>query len=223
MRTIPTFEDSVVRNSNLVRKALQGTVLLGRWPTAPVVKTLSASDGITVPEDYESVGWISDDGLTFSSDMDSSDATGWGAATVLRRDVTQDTKSLQFTALETKRLTKELFLSQDLSGVKMSQDGEVMITLPDRPQTKYFRVLSIGTDGDGDERYYMAKFYSKAAVTDRDDEPWANGDDPLGYNVTMTAYLDDEAGFAVREFLFGPGALSAAEAMGWEVSTNGGA
>lgn len=214
---MPTFEDTITRNADLVRKPLQGSVLLAPYPTGALITTLSSADGITVPVGYESVGWISEDGLTFANDTEVSDVRGWGASSFLRRDIQSQDKTIQFSALETKRLTIELSTGLDLSARTFSEEGELTFDYPDRPPTKYWRVLAIGVDGDGDQRYYMARFFPRAAVSEMDDETWSDGDDPLMRNVTMSALIDNEAGYVGREFLFGPGALAAAEDMGWEV------
>jgi len=208
----------VVRNSDLLRKPLQGTVILGRWPSAPDITTLTAVDGITLPVGYESAGWISEDGLTFGSDMEVSEVRGWGASSMLRRDIASTDKTMAFSALETKRLTKELTTGLDLSTTTMGATGQVVITHPDRMPTKYWRALALGVDGDGDQRYYMAKFYPKCSVSEREEEGWSDGDDPLMYGVTLSALIDDSIGTSCREFLFGPGALAAAAAMGWALA-----
>lgn len=216
---MPAFEDTVARNADLVRKPLQGSVLLGRYPTDPIVDTLVAADGITIPTGYESVGWISEDGVTFSNDQEVSDVRGWGASSFLRRDIQSSDKTIQFACLESKRLTYELSTGLDLSAKKFSTLGELKFDYPDRPPTKYWRVLAIGVDGDGANRYYMARFFPRASVTEVDDETWSDGDDPLMRNVTMSALIDNAAGYVGREFLFGPGAKAAAVAMGWTVAT----
>lgn len=216
--TPASFDTVAGRDSSLIRKALGGAMLLGAWPAAPVISTLTATGGqIAVPAEFESVGWISEDGLSWSSDQETSEVTGWGAGTVLRRDITSETETVQFVALESKRLTKELETAQDLSAATMSAAGEVVITKSIRPPTKYWRALALAVDGDGDGRFYMAKMFAKASAQ-KGDQTWSGGDDPLAYDSTLTAYVDDAAGFAVREWIFGPGALAAADRMGWTVA-----
>lgn len=213
-----SFETVAGRNSSLIRKALGGAMLLAPWPSGPVISTLTATAGqIAVPAEFESVGWIGEDGLSWSSDQETSEVMGWGSGTVLRRDIQSETETVQFVALETKRLTKELESGQDLSATTMSAAGEVVITKSIRPPNRYWRALALAVDGDGDQRYYLAKMFAKASAA-KGDQTWSSGDDPIGYDATLTAYVDDAAGFAVREFLFGPGALAAADAMGWTVT-----
>lgn len=217
---MPSIETTLGFNPDLVRKGLNGGVLIGRYPATAVLTTLTAPDGIiTLPAGYQTVGQISEDGVTFGMDQEVAEVRGWGSSTFVRRDITSSDKTIAFSALETRRLTKELISDLDLSGVTMSPEGEVVITHPDRPATKYWRTLAIGVDGDGDQRYYFGKFYPRASVSEREEEVWSDGDDPITYGVTMSGMLDAAVGYACREFLFGPGALAAAAAMGWTVST----
>jgi hypothetical protein len=112
-----SFDTVAARKSGNIRKPLAGTVLLGKYSVADAVTTLVATGGqITAPDDYESVGWISEDGLTFGKSRDISEVRGWGAATVLRRDIRTEDNTIQFAAIETNRLTHELKSNRDLSG-----------------------------------------------------------------------------------------------------------
>jgi hypothetical protein len=217
-----TFDALADQKSGNIRKAVAGTVLLGKYTVADPVTTLVATGGqITAPADFESVGWISEDGLTFSKSRDTAEVRGWGAATVLRRDIRTEDNTLQFAAIETKRLTYELKSNLDLSGPagQMSATGEWKFDLASRPDIAWWRVVALGKDGSGASTYYMAKVFHKMMVTDMDDESWSDGDDPLMTNVTMGAVPDDTLGTIGTEFLFGPGALAAATAMGLTVAS----
>lgn len=215
-----SFEELADRRSSLIRKALRGTVLLGKHEVAPVITTLTAAGGqIEVPEDYESVGWISEDGLSFERDREITDVRGWGSGAFLRRDIQSEDHTLQFAALETKRLTHELRAGRDLSDNTMSADGEWKYDILERPGVYYWRVLALGVDGTAENPWYVARVYHKATVTEMDDEAWSDDDDPLMYNVTLSAVPDEDAGGTLgTEFIFGPGALAAAEAMGLTVA-----
>ena len=67
----------------------------------------------------------------------------------------------------------------------------------------------------GTARSVLRRNHFAKCSAERGDQTWTSGDEPLGYDITFTSYVDDAAGFAVREFLFGPGALAAAADMGW--------
>ncbi len=70
-------------------------------------------------------------------------------------------------------------------------------------------------DGSGADTIYVAKLAPKANVTDTGDQKWSDGDDPVGYDVTMTANYDDEAKTAMRFFFGGPGWKALLEEMGF--------
>lgn len=215
-----SFETIADPNAGLIRKALKGTFLLGKYATAPVITTLVATGGqIKVPDTYESLGWISEDGLTFSRNRDFSEVRGWGSGTVLRRDIKTDDRTVQFAALEDKRLTHELRENLDLEDTEMTATGELKYDMLSKPDIMYWRGLAIGVDGEGSARFYIAKAFHKLTVSDMDDEAWTDGDDPLMFNVTMTAQPDDVTGTLGTEFIFGPGALARAAAMGFTVAT----
>jgi hypothetical protein len=216
-----SFDTVADQKNGNIRKPLAGTVLLGKFAAADPITTLVAPSGqILVPEDHESCGWISEDGLTFSKSREMSEVRGWGSGTVLRRDIRSEDNTMQFAALENKRLTHELRSSRDLSGAagEMSADGEWKYDMLARPDVMWWRAVALGKDGSGAQTFYIAKVFHKMMVTDMDDEAWSDGDDPLQFGVTMGAVPDDELGTLGTEFIFGPGALAAAVSMGLTVA-----
>lgn len=206
-------------NAKNIRRPIFGGVFLAS-EDAPLPTTLVATGGqVTLPAAFESVGRISEEGLVMASDREMQEVRGWGSTSVLRRDVQSIDVTLQFAMLETKRIAYEVAAGLDLSDVEMSADGEWKFTMPSQPPTKYWRAIAIGADGAGAARYYMAKVFGRVSLTEQDDETWANSDEaPLMRNVTLGSDEDDEAGGPYTEFLFGPGALAAAERMGIPVA-----
>jgi hypothetical protein len=214
-----TFDAVAARNAGLIRKALKGAVLLGKYGTAPAVTTLAASGGqIELPTTYESVGWISEDGTTFSKDREFSEVPGWGSSSYLRRDIRREDNTFQFRGIETRRVTQELKMNRDLSAVTVSAAGEWKADILDRPDPLNWRAVIIGVDGVGASLFYTAKVFHKVTVTDIDDEVWSDGDDPLSYGITMGATVDDVTGTVGTEFMFGPGVTALAVAMGYTVA-----
>lgn len=206
-------------NNDLIRKPLTGVVLLSRWPSRTAITTLVGTAGqIIVPDDYKSTGRVSEDGLSKTIDEDYSEIRGWGASSFVRRDTQSRNLSSQFAAIESRKLTKELHIGLDMPSTVSTAAPEVKVDHPDRPDTKYWSMLAIGTDGSGSSAFHMATWYPKCSVTDRDDEGWSDGDDPVMYNVTLSAVLDDALGITASDFWFGPGLLSRAAAMGFTVT-----
>lgn len=207
-------------NSDLIRRPLFGGVFLAPYSTALPTSLIATGGQVTLPAAFESAGRISEDGLTFASDMNMQEVRGWGSTSVLRRDIESIDVTLQFAMLETKRLAYEVMSGLSLKDVTMSSAGEWKFTMPSQPPTKYWRVIALGADGTGDGRYYMAKVFGRMSLTEQDDETWqASDDSPLMRNVTLGADQDDVAGGPYTEYLFGPGAKAAAAAMGITVAT----
>lgn len=205
--------------SRNIRRPIFGGVFLAP-DTAPLVETLVAANGqVALPAEYESVGRLSEDGLSFSTEMEVQEVRGWGSTSVLRRDIQSTDASLTFSMLESRRVAYEVHMGLDLSNVEMSADGEWKVTRPGQPSTKYWRAVAIGADGDGAQRFYMAKVFGRVSLTETDDETFQSSDEaPRMFQVTLGADEDDEAGGPYTEFLFGPGALAAAERMGITVA-----
>lgn len=215
-----SFETVAARNSGLIRKALKGAVLTGKYGTAPAITTLVATGGqIDVPNTYESVGWIGEDGVTMSREREFSEVRGWGSASYLRRDINTEDRTLQFVALESKRRNFELRDNVDLSAAQVSAAGELKWDMPDRPAPMDWRVVVLGVDGEGAGRFYTAKVFHKMSVSELGEEVWSGGDDPMGFDLTMSATPDDTLGTLGTEFLFGPGVLAKAVAMGFTVAS----
>jgi hypothetical protein len=204
---MPNFAALAERKNQLIRKALAGGVFIAP-DTAGLITALTGSDSLlaALPTGYRHLGWLSDDGLSFSSDVTTSDVTSWGSLEPTRRDITQKTTTFSFTAQETSRATLELYLGQDLSAATPdATSGELRIEESTRPATKYWRTLALATDGAADEEIYVARYMPRTAVSDIGDQTFSGGDDPIGWNVTMTAYLDSDAGFATAYIFGGPG------------------
>lgn len=71
-------------------------------PTAPTTATETPAVG------YNLVGWIGEDGVTESREIDSDQKRAWQNSAVVRTVRTSDTRRFQFTALETNLITMGL-------------------------------------------------------------------------------------------------------------------
>lgn len=219
--TTGTVPSLLSKNDQLVLKGLDGGVLLGRWPECPIIDDLVAPSAgqLVVPTALESIGHIGEDGLTHSSEDEVVTIPAWGSAQYVRRDIQRRDLSLQFLALEDRRLSRELYEGIDLSAVELPVGSDqITYDQPLRPPQMYWRVLTISTDGLGDNFMARCTFYPKMSVNERDDYTEADGED-TGRNVTLGSAQDDEAGFAARQFIVGPGVRAYAEAMGWLVAS----
>lgn len=203
-------------HSVLVRKVLEAVAFVAPYSADPVDSLIESGGGLKeIPQDYKSVGIVTkDDGFTFSFDTDTEDVEGLGYASPVRTDITGQTKTVNFKALETKRTTLELAYGVDLSSITPSADGEVTFDLPELVRQRFYRLLIIGADGDADNAWYLGKFFPRVSVTEIGDMQWV-GSDALSYDITGTAYNDSALGTPQRDFIAGPAAVTNADALGF--------
>lgn len=203
--------------NTLIRKALEGSTFIAPTTSAAVTSLTGADSSLNaLPAGYNDLGWMSDDGAQFASDVESSDVTSWGAVEPTRRDIVSDVTTLEVSLQETNKHTIGLYTGVDMTAVTPdATSGEVAVSKPDRPPNRHWRILTIGVDiADGGE-IYIARFLPRASVTDKSDQAFNNGDDPMGWPVTMTAYMDSTLGYSERFYFGGPGWEALLGAMGF--------
>jgi hypothetical protein len=207
------YEELKNKQTELIRKALEGSVFLADVTAAPIADLTSYTAGppVTIdlaplPTEWDDLGWLSNDGAAFSRDVSTSDVTSWGSVSPTRSDVTADTSTLTVVAQETKLLTIGLATGADLAAVTPAANtGEVSIEKPARPSSKFYRVLSLAVDlGDAGE-IYIGRFMPRAKVTSYAEQSFGGGDDPISWGVTFTGYEDSVLGYSERWIFGGPG------------------
>lgn len=202
--------DVIVRRAANIRKALDAVVMVAPESADPVTSittgaTADLVDFATDHADYMSLGrHTKADGLNFGRAVETSDVTSQGAVEPTRRDITSDVVTLQVSLQETQRLTLELAANVDLSAVTpTATTGEIDFNRSSQPQTRFFRVLTLGQDGFGTNRIYFARFFPRAMVSEVGETVWSDTDE-IRYQVTFTATVDDTVGYAMREMWGGP-------------------
>ena len=73
-------------------------------------------------------------------------------------------------------------------------------------------------DGAGADTIYVGKLLPRANVTETREEKWTDGDDPVGYDVTLSANFDSESRTLTRFFCAGPGWNALLVDMGFAAS-----
>jgi hypothetical protein len=112
----------------------------------------------------------------------------WQNAAVVRESVTEATLTYQFTLIETKRETVELYYGE----VVDPGDGSIPI-IPSRTGGRHAFVIDL-IDGDD----FIRAWLPTAEVTEVGEQLYANGQ-PVGYEVTITAYPGPR-GFSAKKF-----------------------
>src|SRR5204863_8267337 len=100
----------------------------------------------TLPTGYKDLGWLSDDGASFSSDIDVSDTTSWGSVTPTRTDLNSESTELSVAAQETNLVTIGLYVGVATAGLTAAANGEVKILKPLSPMKQSYHVLSLSVD-----------------------------------------------------------------------------
>jgi hypothetical protein len=205
---VGTFDEVKDHDGGNIKKVLRMAVFVAPWETGPAIATLTDnSNELVIPDAYESVG-ILDKESAFSStpSITVSEVSGYGYGQTLRRDMVSRNTTIAFTMLETRRIAFELYYGIDLSAVTATAapKNELTFDEPDRPETRYYRVLCVGMDGDGANALYIADFYPKATVSEVAALS-SSETEPRRYAVTLGVDVDTIVGTGHRQFLAGPG------------------
>ncbi len=213
-----TFASLSDKNSGLIRKALDGSLFVAEMSADPIEDLTSGAGGAlaALPTGYQDGGLMTDEGIRFSREVETSDVTSWGRVEPTRSDVTRDVTGIQVDFQETKALTVSMYTGVPITAmVPDATTGEIRIPKPAKPSAKYFRLLALAVDEteDGDE-FYIARFFPRAKVTDFSEQAWSKGDDALVWGMTFNATVDEELGYSQVDILAGPGALALQDAMG---------
>jgi hypothetical protein len=204
---VPAWETLKNKQNELIRKSLEGSVFVAPI-TSTAISALTGADKqlLALPAGYHDVGWMTQDGAQFQSEVTNSDITSWGAVEPTRRDIVSDVTTLQMSLQETNRHTIGLVTGVDMTSVVPDPtSGEVAVAKPDRPPLRFWRVLSIGVDMADAGEIYIGRFLPRASVTNKDAQPMNNQDSAMPWPVTMTGYMDSALGFSERWHFGGPG------------------
>lgn len=209
---MPTFDEVAAAGlrTELIRKQLSQAVFAADMSVAAITAPFEAVtfELAAVPAGYVPVGYTTDDGVTFASDLSMSDVTSSQSVEPTRSDVESDVLTAQYTPQETNPATVALYEGLPLSGVgALPELGSAAWTW-DRavtPKNPYRRLLFIGVDfNDEGEEIYVVKFCPRARLTGKDDEQWARTE-TTNRPVTFTAYRDTAVGTSCRTWVDGPG------------------
>lgn len=205
---MPSLDELQTWVDKNIRKGLTGSIFIKRWDAADdeITALKDATGLLALPPGYVDVGRITkDQGASWTREVETSDVTSLGSASPSRRDIVSVTSGLSFTMQESKRQAFELHEGIDLSAVRQDAHGNVTWDQPDRPATIDYRVLALFKDGEGADAIYFGKWLARAQVSDTGEQAW-NEENEVQYPVTLTAFVDEEAGTAVRSLWAGSAA-----------------
>ena len=153
--------------------------------TAPLETAGPTGLGV-LPTGFNDLGYISEDGVTESTEQSVEKIKAWQRNAVVRSTVTEGETTFSFTLIETKKETVELAF-----GVTVEADGSyVKNPGADRPHQSF--IIDV-IDGDRTERSYIPD----GQVTELGEITRVNGE-AVGYEVTVTAFDNAAIGGAVK-------------------------
>ncbi|MGV9822408.1 phage tail tube protein [Nocardia xishanensis] len=206
---MPATNLTALKNAqrSLLLKPLDAAVFLAPWYTAAPTAFTDASGALqTLPAAFKPVGLIDKKtGVAFARGITAAPIEAYGELQPVRNDITSDITTIEFQPQQTTALTLELTTSANLAQVKSNAtSGEVFFPQPASEQITYYSAIIIGKDGNDAEPIYVFKVLPKVAVSKFGGEQW-NPTEVLAQKLTMVAFKDDTAGYAVAHGFGGLG------------------
>ncbi len=203
-----TFEELRAQsdNTNNVRKSLGALIFVAPLTVAPI-DSLTDADGTIVPlaDGYRSLGLFSRDAISFARETDTEATEAHGYMSPVREDITSISRTITATAYEIdRRIIREISDGVDLSEITPT-GNEIAYEEPEVPVNRRWRLLAISRDVNKRTGLDIlrANFYPQVELNSMPAEEW--GQDALSAELSFTNYLDQEAGYARKRFLAGPG------------------
>jgi hypothetical protein len=226
---VPSYDSIRNKQAELIRKALDGSVFVSDLDSDPIDELTTYHTAVTgppavpafvdltpLPVGWDDLGWLTNDGASFSRDVGQSEVTSWGSVSPTRTDITSDTTTLTVTAQETKLLTIGLATGADLSAASLTaQTAELSVAKPVRPKSRHYRALSLAVDQTEDGEIFIGRFLPRAKVSNYAEQSFGGGDDPVTWGVTLTGEEDSELGYSERWLFGGDGWKALVTKMGF--------
>lgn len=193
-------------NTNNVRKTLGALIFLAPL-TVDLLTTLTDVDGkiSPLPAGWRNLGLFSRDGISFPRESDTEATEALGYMSPVREDISSISRQITANAYEVDtKLVREIADGVDLTDV-VAVNGEISYAEPEVPVNRRWRLLAIGRDINKRTGLDIlrANFYPQVELNSMPGEEW--GTDALVQELSFTNYLDEDAGYARKRFLAGPG------------------
>lgn len=206
---MPTFAELKTNNQSAIRRALDGAPFFAPEGTTLLAALTTGADADLVDLEaagFKCPGYVLEGGEpVFNSEVNNSPLRSWGSLEPTRQDILQDVLSVSLTLQETNALSMALAMNIVTEGVEGDAvTGEVHLDKPLSPSITYRQALFVAKDGSPGNEFYVAVLMPKAAVTTRGEWSW-NPTSAMQYPITLTAFADEDAGFAARIILAGKG------------------
>lgn len=161
--------------------------------TAPLGTEIPTNPTSTLPAAYTCLGYVSEDGLENSNEMDVSAIKAWGGM-IVYRSLTELDDSFSFSLIESENIDvlKAVYGSDN---VTTSGSGDIIVNVKaDDPQERIW-VFELSLRGGRAKRIVIPD----GAVTSRETITY-NDSDAIAYGITVSAY-PDASGNTHKEYL----------------------
>lgn len=172
------------KNIAEVQVAVDGVVSVA--PTATTAPTDAAT---ALPAGFVDLGYVSEDGVTETTNQATEQIRAWQNATVVRTVVTEGDVQLAFTLIQTSADVLAFYYG----GTVSASDGSIVVD-PTVERPRQALVLDII---DGEERIRV--FAPEAQITEVGDIVYQSGA-PIGYEVTVTCHYNDTLNGSVKKW-----------------------
>jgi len=182
-------------DSSNIFKGLEAIVALAPY-SAPAIDGIvdeTTKEIKELPAGYEPVGMITEDGVTFSADSSEEEVRALGYVSSVRRDTTEASREVTFSALEVlrKSLLHIVHGVDEAAITTNSVTGETKLSVPELPQHKHYRLLVIAKDSKTEA--YQARFFPKVQLSSIPETVWSAADTET-FELTFNALTDSVLG-----------------------------
>ena len=171
-------------NASNVQVAVTGAVYFAEVGAALTDAPTDATSALTAG--WLDVGYISEDGVTESNDTETEEVKAWQNSDIVRKTVTKNEISYNFSIIETNANALSLFYGKTIAAAATTH------TIGGAVTGKVQLVIDV-IDGTQQIRRYIPE----AEVTERGEVTFASTD-AIGYDVTVTAYPNSTIGGSVE-------------------------
>ena len=193
---------------------------------APEGTALPADVTTAMPAAWEDVGYVGEDGVTFTLSRDTEDVMAWQSAEAVRRLITAEPKELAFELLEFDPESVQLAFRGGTMSVSGTAPNETAVYEPPLPGAEAVRAVCIEWEDGGD----TWRFCAKRAEVSGDVEFVLTRTDAIRLPLTLavlaaaapawTILSDDEAWLAQAEAVGLMAAEAETETAGKQTATS---
>lgn len=221
--TTPVSSLSAVKSDNqdLILKSLDYAVFRAPLSVAAVTSAtlFDATTGKLLPDvfgvgKFVPVGFMTDDGASFSRSLTKEELTAMQSIAPVRSDPTGDVTTMKYEPMETNWINIATYLGVDPASLTSTPTAGGAIEV-DQAATGSFgacRWLAIGYDTARD--IYIGKHFPNGSVDSADDQKFGKSGS-INWPVTVKAFFDSTEGTDVRWLFGGAGWLARLTAIGF--------